>query len=54
MMRILCSDQALHQVGFWTQNRGFSGGFDFGVKIFYTKKVINTMWITQNNMWITF
>lgn len=54
MMRILCSNETFHQVGFWTQIHGFLGGFDFWSENFYTKKVINTMLITQNNMWITF
>lgn len=51
---ILCSNETLHQVGFQTQIHGFLDKFGFLVKIFNNKKVINIMWITQNNMWITF
>lgn len=32
----------------------FWASSDFGLKIFINKKVINIIWITQNNMWITF
>lgn len=38
MMRILCSNETFHQVGFWTQIHGFLGGFDFWSENFYTKK----------------
>lgn len=51
---LLRSNETLHQVGFQTQIHGFLDKFGFLVKIFNNKKVINIMWITQNNMWITF
>lgn len=51
---LLRSNETLHQVGFQTQIHGFLDKFGFLVKIFNNKKVIHILWITQNNMWITF
>ena len=51
---LLRSNETLQQVGVQTQIHGFLDKFGFLVKIFNNKKVINIMWITQNNMWITF
>ena len=39
---------------FGLKSMDFWAGSIFGVKIFILKKVINIIWITQNNMWITF
>lgn len=38
VMWILRNNEAVYQVGFWTQNHGFLGEFDFWSENFYTKK----------------